>query len=87
MPPIHAPTRAEEPGHSDLRKAGRDAHPAHPQPEPAFVRDGPFRDASGEMRGPLVRLATGDRTAADPYARAGRFEDARIEAWNRGRGA
>jgi uncharacterized protein YciI len=76
-------------GHLEVRKANRDAHLAYLKASGVVQQAGPFVDADGAMCGSLVVLAVADRAAAqdwadnDPYAKAGLFQDVRIEAWNR----
>ena len=79
----------DRPGHLAVRQENREAHLAHLRADPHAVQAGPFVNAAGEMSGSLILFATEDRAhveafaAADPYARAGLFEDVRIETWNR----
>ncbi len=86
---LHALICTDKPGHLDVRKANREAHLEHLKADPHVVQAGPFMNAAGEMSGSLILFATEDRThveafaANDPYARAGLFEDVRIETWNR----
>lgn len=86
---LHALICTDKPGHLEVRKTNRDAHLAHLKADPHVVQAGPFVDAAGEMSGSLILFDTEDRAhveafaAADPYARAGLFENVRIEAWNR----
>ena len=79
----------DKPGHLDIRKANRAAHLDHLNADPHVAQAGPLLDAAGEMCGSLILFATDDRShveafaAADPYARAGLFDEVRITAWNR----
>jgi uncharacterized protein YciI len=78
----------DKPGHLETRLANRPEHVAYLKASGA-VQAGPFLDANGEMCGSLVVIEAEDRTAADawaaedPYAKAGLFQDVRIEAWNK----
>ena len=86
---MHALICTDRPGHLETRKANRDAHLAHLKADPHVVQAGPFVNGDGEMCGSLILFDTDDRAhveafaAADPYAKAGLFQDVRIEAWNR----
>ncbi len=86
---LHALICTDKPGHLQVRKDNRDAHLAHLRADPFAIQAGPLVDAAGEMSGSLIIFDTEDRThveafvASDPYAKAGLFEDVRIEAWNR----
>ncbi|MEL6585819.1 MAG: YciI family protein [Pseudomonadota bacterium] len=86
---LHALICTDKPGHLEVRKANRDAHIAFLKADPHVVQAGPFLDAGGDMCGSLIVFDTDDRAhvegfaAHDPYAKAGLFEDVRIEAWNR----
>ncbi|WGH80377.1 YciI family protein [Jannaschia ovalis] len=86
---LHALICTDKPDHLEVRTANREAHLAHLRADPHVRQAGPFVDATGAMCGSLIIFETGDRAhveafaAADPYARAGLFEDVRIEAWNR----
>lgn len=86
---LHALICRDKPDHLDVRMANREAHLAHLKDDPHVVQAGPFVNAAGEMSGSLIVFATADRAhveafaAADPYARAGLFDEVRIEAWNR----
>ncbi|PWJ21334.1 YciI family protein [Jannaschia seohaensis] len=86
---MHALICTDKPGHLEVRKANRDAHLAHLKADAHVVQAGPFVNADGEMCGSLILFDTDDRAHveafadADPYAKAGLFEDVRIETWNR----
>ncbi|GIT92954.1 hypothetical protein JANAI62_34120 [Jannaschia pagri] len=86
---MHALICTDKPGHLDVRKANRAAHVDYLKADAHVVQAGPFVNASGEMCGSLILFDTDDRAhveafaASDPYAKAGLFEDVRIEAWNR----
>jgi uncharacterized protein len=89
MTMLHALICTDKPGHLEVRKANREAHLAHLKSDATVVQAGPFVNAAGEMSGSLIVFDTDSRehveafAAADPYARAGLFEDVRIEGWNR----
>ena len=90
---MHVLLCTDREGALDVRLANRDAHLAHLRADPHVVQAGPFLDAEGTMRGSLIVFDTPDRAhveafaAADPYAKAGLFDETRIEAWNRVIGA
>ncbi|WP_298566842.1 YciI family protein [uncultured Aliiroseovarius sp.] len=79
----------DKPGAIETRKANRDAHLAYLKDTGVVMQAGPFLDAEGIMCGSLLILDVPDRQAAkawadnDPYAKAGLFDDVRIEAWNK----
>ncbi|CTQ49675.1 YciI family protein [Jannaschia donghaensis] len=90
---LHALICTDKPDHLEVRKTNREAHLAHLKADPHVIQAGPFINAAGEMSGSLIIFDTPDRAhveafaAADPYARAGLFDDVRIETWNRVIGA
>ncbi|MHA6265490.1 YciI family protein [Aliiroseovarius sp. CAU 1755] len=79
----------DKPGAIETRKANRDAHLTYLKDTGVVMQAGPFLDAEGIMCGSLLILDVPDRQAAkawadnDPYAKAGLFDDVRIEAWNK----
>ncbi len=78
----------DKPGALETRKANREAHLAYVA-ETAVFQGGPFLDAEGDMCGSLVILDVETRAEAetwaenDPYAKAGLFQDVRIEKWKK----
>lgn len=76
-------------GHIEVRKANRDAHLAYIAETGVVEMAGPFVDPDGVMSGSLIIMDVEDRAAAqawadnDPYAKAGLFEKARLEQWNK----
>lgn len=79
----------DKPDHLDVRKANRDAHVAYLKASETVVQAGPFLDDAGDMSGSLIvlkveKLEDAKSWAAnDPYAKAGLFDDVRIEHWNK----
>ena len=79
----------DKPGAIETRKANRDAHLTYLKDTGVVMQAGPFLDAEGIMCGSLLILDVPDLQAAkdwadnDPYAKAGLFDDVRIEAWNK----
>ncbi|MCI2394720.1 YciI family protein [Aliiroseovarius sediminis] len=79
----------DKPGALETRKANRDAHLAYIKETGVVAQAGPFLDSDGAMCGSLVILDVADLDAAhrwaehDPYAKAGLFQDVRIEQWNK----
>ncbi|MXU64811.1 YciI family protein [Oceanomicrobium pacificus] len=79
----------DKPGAIETRKANREAHLDHIRSSGVVQQAGPFLDADGQMCGSLLILDVETRAeaeawaAADPYAKAGLFENVSIEAWNR----
>lgn len=86
---LHALICTDKADHLAIRQANRDAHLAHLKAHDRVMQAGPFVNAAGEMCGSLIIFDTDDRACveafaeADPYAKAGLFDDVRIEAWNR----
>ena len=79
----------DKPGHIEVRKANRDAHLAYIAETGVVEMAGPFVDPDGVMSGSLIIMNVADRAAAqawadnDPYAKAGLFEQVRLEQWNK----
>lgn len=79
----------DKPGAIETRLANRDAHLAYIKDTGVVTQAGPFLDADGQMCGSLVVLEVEKMNAAedwaknDPYAKAGLFENVRIEQWKR----
>ena len=75
--------------HLEVRKSKREAHLAYIASTGVVEMAGPFLNERGEMNGSLVVLEVPDRAAAeawakaDPYALAGLFPKARLEAWKK----
>ena len=76
-------------GAIETRKANRDARLAYLKSTGVVEQAGPFLDATGIMCGSLLILDVADMAAAqdwaenDPYAKAGLFENVRLEIWNK----
>jgi Uncharacterized protein conserved in bacteria len=74
--------------HEPLRKANREAHLAYLNTTGVTQMAGPFL-SGGVMTGSLVVIEVADRAAAeafakdDPYAKAGLFDNVRIEEWKK----
>jgi len=87
--PLFALICTDRPGAPPVRQENRAAHLDYIRETGVVQQAGPFLDTDGAMTGSLLILDVADRAAAegwaagDPYARAGLFEDVRIEAWNR----
>jgi uncharacterized protein YciI len=79
----------DKPGAIEIRKANRDAHLAYLKSTGVVEQAGPFLDADGQMSGSLLILDVADMQAAenwaagDPYAKAGLFQNVRLEIWNK----
>lgn len=79
----------DKPGHLETRLANRDDHIAHLKGSGLVDMAGPFLDDNGGMCGSLIVLEVEDMAQAkdwaanDPYAKAGLFEDVRLEIWNK----
>ena len=67
----------------------RSAHLAYIQETGVVEMAGPFLNESGQMTGSLIVLsvdnlqAAQDWAAADPYAKAGLFDDVQITEWKK----
>jgi uncharacterized protein YciI len=67
----------------------RSAHLAYIQETGVVEMAGPFLNGSGQMTGSLIVLsvdnlqAAQDWAAADPYAKAGLFDDVQITEWKK----
>ena len=87
--PLFAVICTDKPGALELRKANRQAHLDYLNDTGVVAQAGPFLNAQGDMCGSLLILEVDALAAAqawaenDPYARAGLFDDVRIEIWNR----
>ncbi len=75
-------------GAQDLRQANRPDHVAYLKaPDSPVAMAGPLLDAEGGMIGSLIVLDVADMAAArswaeaDPYAKAGLFEEVRLREW------
>ncbi|WP_371170194.1 YciI family protein [Aliiroseovarius sp. 2305UL8-7] len=79
----------DKPGAIEIRKANREAHLDHIKSSGVVMQAGPFLDTDGMMCGSLLILDVEDMAAAqswannDPYAKAGLFENVRLEQWNK----
>jgi len=77
----------DKPNSLPLRLATRSAHFEYVKATGAVRLAGPFLDAKGEMIGSLIILEAADLEAAkawqsgDPYAKAGLFQSADLQAW------
>jgi len=71
------------------RLDNRDAHLAYLRETGVVEMAGPFLNGDGKMSGSLIIMNVDTLADAqawadnDPYAKAGLFEDVRIEQWNR----
>ena len=76
-------------GALETRLANREAHIAHLKESGVVAQAGPLLDDDGQMCGSLVVLDVEDMAAAqawadaDPYAKAGLFENVTLIQWNR----
>lgn len=72
-----------------IRLDNRDAHLAYIKETGVVEMAGPFLDANGTMSGSLIVMDVDTLSDAqswadnDPYAKAGLFEDVRIEQWKK----
>ena len=79
----------DKPGALEVRKANRQAHLDYIAETGVVVQAGPFLSASGDMDGSLIVLDVPDIesaqawAAADPYGKAGLFEDVTLRPWNK----
>lgn len=79
----------DKPGHLQTRLDNRSAHLAHIDASGVVEMAGPFLSPEGQMTGSLVILnvdtlqAAEDWAAADPYAKAGLFENVTISEWKK----
>ena len=76
-------------GALETRLANREAHIAHLKESGVVAQAGPLLDDEGQMCGSLVVLDVENMAAAqawadaDPYAKAGLFENVTLIQWNR----
>ena len=86
--PLFAVICTDKPDHLQTRLDNRADHVAYLK-ETGAVMAGPFLNGDDAMYGSLVVIDVDDTDAAqawaagDPYAKAGLFEDVRIEKWNK----
>jgi len=79
----------DKPDHQEVRKANREAHLAYVEDTGVVEMAGPLLSESEEMCGSLVILSVGTPAEArawaeaDPYARAGLFEDVTVMPWKK----
>jgi uncharacterized protein YciI len=79
----------DKPGALPVRMANRPAHVDYLTTTGAVEMAGPFLSEAGEMTGSLIVLEVGSLeeahtwAAADPYAKAGLFEEVRIQEWKK----
>ncbi|MBF9042719.1 YciI family protein [Rhodobacterales bacterium HKCCE4037] len=79
----------DKPGHLQTRLDNRDAHLAYGRDSGKLVMAGPFLNEAGEMCGSLLIIEVEtmqeahDFAESDPYAKAGLFENVRIEQWKK----
>jgi uncharacterized protein len=79
----------DRPGALAVRMENRPAHVAYLSATGVVEMAGPFLNEAGEMTGSLIVLEVASLeearawAAADPYAKAGLFEEVRIEAWKK----
>ncbi|MEJ6404317.1 YciI family protein [Yoonia sp. 2307UL14-13] len=79
----------DKPDALQTRLDNRDAHLAYIADTGVVEMAGPFLDADGQMCGSLIVLDVVDMAAAqqwadnDPYAKAGLFEDVKLQAWKK----
>lgn len=79
----------DKPDALQVRLDNRDAHLAYIKDTGVVEMAGPFLDSEGVMSGSLIVMEVDNREAAqawadnDPYAKAGLFEDVRIEEWKK----
>ena len=79
----------DKPGALQVRLDTREAHLAYLKETGVVEMAGPFLSDTGEMCGSLLVLDVADLTAAqdwaanDPYAKAGLFEEVRVQEWKK----
>ena len=79
----------DKPGHLQTRLDNRDAHLAYGRDSGKLIMAGPFLNEAGEMCGSLLIIEVETMQEAydfadnDPYAKAGLFENVRIEQWKK----
>ncbi len=79
----------DKPGALQIRLDTRAAHLAHIEATGLVELAGPFLDGEGQMTGSMIVLNVGSLTeadawaAADPYAKAGLFQNVTIREWKR----
>lgn len=82
----------DKPNSHEVRAANRQAHLDYADASAVVFLGGPFLDGDGNMTGSLIILEVADMAAAeawaaaDPYAKAGLFENVTIRAWKKVRG-
>lgn len=87
--PLFALICQDKPDHLPVRMENRPAHLDHIQSSGVVAMAGPTLDAMGQMNGSIVVLDVADRAAAeawaaaDPYAKAGLFEQVTIKEWKK----
>lgn len=79
----------DKPGALSVRQENRPAHVEYLKSSDAVQQAGPLLDDAGEMAGSLIILDVPDKAAAeawaaaDPYGKAGLFENVTLIPWNR----
>ncbi|MEJ6392959.1 YciI family protein [Gymnodinialimonas sp. 2305UL16-5] len=79
----------DKPNHLKVRLENREAHLAYLEGSDQLISAGPFLNEDGDMCGSLLVLEVDDMSdahafaAEDPYAKAGLFQDVRIEEWKK----
>jgi hypothetical protein len=79
----------DKPDHLQVRLDNRDAHLSYARDSGKLVMAGPFIDDNGGMSGTLLVIEVDtmqdahDFAENDPYAKAGLFENVRIEQWKK----
>jgi uncharacterized protein YciI len=79
----------DKPGALAVRTQNRPAHVDYLKSTGVVEMAGPFLDEAGEMNGSLIVLEVASLddarawAAADPYARAGLFDEVRIQEWKK----
>ncbi|GFE64789.1 YciI family protein [Litoreibacter roseus] len=79
----------DKPDSLDIRKANREAHLKHIADSGIVEMAGPLLNDAGDMAGSLLILEVEEQSQAqdwadaDPYAKAGLFQDVRIQVWNK----
>ncbi len=87
--PLFALICRDRPGHLQTRIDNRPAHLDHIRTSGVVAMAGPFIDDSGRMTGSLIVLDVPGKAEAeawakaDPYAKAGLFDNVTISEWKK----
>jgi uncharacterized protein YciI len=92
--PLYALMCFDKPGSLELRMANREAHLAYARDHLSEIKAaGPYLDEAGGMTGSMFLMEAESAdvvrafNAADPYTKAGLFEQVEVRAWRVSLGA